>query len=97
MLSLSRSTPFICVSADVHLREGSLTLVSGGIIIFPALQELEELLRATFLEKAHQRALDGLHFSRGNFRDFAVTVDEAARDLLELKIAGNFSVNKNFG
>ena len=36
--------------------------MSGGIVILPALQELEELLGSSFLEDTHQRRLDGFYF-----------------------------------
>jgi hypothetical protein len=71
------------------------TLVSGRVIILPALEELEELLCTSLLEEAHERTLDGLHLSTGNLWDLAVTVDEAARNLLEFEVAGDLSVDED--
>ena len=42
------------------------TLMGGVILITPVLQELEEFLRATLFEKAHQWTFDRLHFRAGN-------------------------------
>lgn len=38
-----------------------LTLMSGGIVISPSLQEAEEILSSALLKETHERALDGFH------------------------------------
>ena len=38
------------------------TLMSSGVIILPALQELEELLGSPLLKHAHQGRSEGFHF-----------------------------------
>jgi hypothetical protein len=69
--------------------------VRGRIFILPSLKELEELLRTTFLEQAHEGACNSLHLRAGNLRDFAITVHEGAGDLLELKVTSDISVNED--
>lgn len=73
-----------------------LTLVCCWVFVFPSLQELEELLCPPLLKQAHQGALHCLHFCAGDLRDPAIAVDVATRDLLELKVTGDVSVNKDF-
>ena len=85
----------MCVYARVG--DAIRTLVSGRILILPALEELEELLGPTFLKKTHKRALDCLHLRAGNLGDLAITVDEAASDLLELKVTSDIGVNEDLG
>lgn len=67
----------------------------SGVLVFPSLQELEELLRPPLLKQAHQRALHGLHLGTGDLGDPAIAVDKAARDLLELEVTGDVSVHKD--
>lgn len=67
------------------------------IIIFPALQELEELLGTPLFKKTHEGALDGLHFGTGNLGDLAIAIDIAAGDLFELEIASDVGVDENLG
>ena len=81
-------TPKICRCAVV-------TLVGRWVLVLPVLQELKELLRATLLEEAHERALDSLHLCTRNLGDPAVTVDEASSDLLELQIASDFGMDED--
>ena len=69
--------------------------MSRRIVVLPALQELKELLCATLLEETHQRALDCLHLRARHLRDLALAVDEAARDLLELEVAGDIGVDED--
>jgi hypothetical protein len=73
----------------------ALALVSSRIFVLPSLKELEELLGTALLEEAHEWALDSLHLSAGNLGDFAISVDEATSDLLELEITSNISVDKD--
>lgn len=76
---------------------GNPTLVGRGIIILPALKELEELLGATFLKQAHERTCHGLHLCAGNLRDLAITVHVGTRDLLELEVTSDIGVDQNVG
>ena len=69
--------------------------MGGWIIVFPILQEFEEFLGATLFEKTHQWAFDCLHLSAWNLRDLAVTIDEAARDLLELEITSDIRMHED--
>jgi hypothetical protein len=69
--------------------------VGGRILVIPILQELEEFLRATLFKNTHQWAFDCLHLRAGNLRDLAVTIDEAARDLLELEITCDISMHED--
>lgn len=71
--------------------------MSGRIIIAPVLEELEEFLRATFLEQAHEWALQGLHLSAWHFGDLAVAVNETTSDLLELEVTCHVGMHKNLG
>src|SRR5882762_9164260 len=66
-----------------------------GVFIFPSLQELEELLRAAFLEEAHQWALEGFYLRARDLGYPAVTIYEASRDLLELEIASDIGVHED--
>ena len=67
----------------------------GGILIFPSLKELEELLRAPLLKETHEGAADGLHLVTGDLGDLAVAVDIAASDLLELKVTSDVGMNQD--
>lgn len=67
------------------------------IIVPPSLQELEELLRATLLKEAHQRTLNRLHLRTRDLGNPAITIDEAAGNLLELEVACNFGVHQDLG
>jgi hypothetical protein len=69
--------------------------VGGRIIVIPILQELKEFLRATLFKDTHQWAFDCLHLGAGNLRDLALTVDKAARDLLELEITCDISMHED--
>ena len=69
----------------------------SGILVFPALQELEEFLRPALFEQAHQRALDGFHLRTRDLGDLALAVHVAARDLLELEVAGDIGVDEDLG
>ena len=71
--------------------------MGSRVIVLPVLEELEELLRATFLKETHERATNGLHLCAGNLRDLAVTEDEGAGDLLELEVARNIGVDEDLG
>ena len=75
--------------------DGIRTLVSGRILILPALEELEELLRPPLLKKTHERALDRLHLRAGDLGDPAIAVDETACDLLELEVTGDIGVDED--
>lgn len=79
-----------------HL-DGKHTLVGSGIIVFPALQELEELLSAALFEEAHQGAPDSLHLRARNLGDASIAIDKAACDLLELEITGDVGVDEDLG
>lgn len=69
--------------------------MGGRIIVLPILQEFEEFLRAALFKKTHQWAFDCLHLGAGNLRDLAVTIDEAARDLLELEITCDIRMDED--
>ena len=71
--------------------------MGGGILVSPTLQELKELLRAPFLEQAHERTLDSLHLSTGNLGDSAIAIHKAPCYLLELKVSRNLCMNKDLG
>lgn len=62
------------------------------IFVLPVLEELKELLRSPFLEQAHERAPDGLHLCARDLGDFAISINETARDLLELEVSGHIRV-----
>ena len=85
----------MCVYARVG--DGIRTLVSGRILILPALEELEELLRPPLLKETHKRALDRLHLRRGDLGDLAIAIHEAAGDLLKFEIAGDVGVHQDLG
>ena len=69
--------------------------MGSGILILPALQELEELLGSPLLEEAHKWTFDRLNLIAGNLRDLALTVDKAASDLLELEVTGDIGVDED--
>ena len=71
--------------------------MSSWILIFPALQELEELLSAALFEKTHQRASNRLHLCARNLGDLAIAIDKATGDLLELEVTSDISVNEDLG
>ena len=71
--------------------------MGGRVLVFPALQEFEEFLCSPLLEKPHQRALDCLHLRAWYFGDLAITVYEAASDLLELKVTSDIGMDKDLG
>lgn len=62
----------------------SHTLVSSRVTVLPALKKFEELLRPSFLKKAHQGTLDRLHLRARYLRDLPIPVDKAARNLFEI-------------
>ena len=65
------------------------------VLVLPALQELEELLRSPLLEETHKGAPDRLHLRAGHLGDLAIAVDEAARDLLKLEVARHVRVHED--
>lgn len=67
------------------------------VVITPVLQELKEFFRATFLKETHQWALDSLHLRTRDFGDLAITVHEAACDLLELEITSDVCMHEDLG
>lgn len=69
--------------------------MSGGIVVLPVLQELEELLCSSLLEKAHQRGFDGFHLSGGDLGDSSIPVDEASGDLFEFEVSGDLCVDQD--
>ena len=69
--------------------------MGSRVLVLPVLQELEELLRSPLLKETHERTPHSLHLVTGNLRDLAITVDEAASDLLELKVASDFGVDED--
>ena len=71
--------------------------MSSRVLVLPALQELEELLRPPLLEETHERALDSLHLRARHLGDLAIAVHKAARDLLELKVPSDIGVDENLG
>lgn len=71
--------------------------MSSGIIVPPPLKKLEELLCPPLLKQAHERATDGLHLVTWDLGNLAITIDEAARDLLELKVASDVGVDEDLG
>ena len=71
--------------------------MSSRVLVLPALQELEELLRPPLLEETHERALDGLHFRARHLGDLAIAVHETTSDLLELQVASDVGVDENTG
>jgi hypothetical protein len=72
-------------------------LVSCRIVVFPSLEELEELLRSPFLEEAHKRTGERLHLSARHLGNPAIAVDETACDLLEFEIARNIGMDEDLG
>ena len=82
-----------CSDESLSLR--GRTLVGSRVLILPALKELEELLRPPLLKQTHEGTLHRLHLRARNFGDLAITIHEAARDLLELEVAGDIGVNEN--
>lgn len=72
------------------------TLVSGRVLVFPPLQELEELLGPSFFEKTHKRALYSLHLGAWDLGDPPIAVHKATCDLFEFQIPGDVSVDENF-
>lgn len=71
--------------------------MSGRILVLPALQELEKLLRPSFLEQTHERALHSFHLRARYFRDLAITINKAASNLLELEVTCHIGVNEDLG
>ena len=69
--------------------------MSRRVVILPGLEELEELLCPPLLKETHKWTLHGLHLSRRDLRDLAITIDEAASDLLELKVASDFGMDED--
>ena len=69
--------------------------MSSGVLVFPPLKELEELLRATFLKETHEWATNSLHLCAGNLRDLAVAEDEGAGDLLELEVTRHIGMDED--
>ena len=69
----------------------------SGILVFPALQELEEFLRPALFEQAHKGALHRFHLRTRDLGDLALAVHVAARDLLELEVAGDIGVDEDLG
>ena len=76
-------------------RLGGRTLVGSRVLILPALKELEELLRPPLLKQTHEGTLHRLHLRARNLRDLAITIHEAARNLLELEVASDIGVDEN--
>ena len=80
----------------MHMRlRARQTLVGSRVLVLPVLKELEELLRSPLLEETHEGALDRLHLRAGYLGDLAIAVDKAARDLLELEVAGDVGVDQD--
>ena len=71
--------------------------MSSRVLVLPALQELEELLRPPLLEETHERALDSLHLRARHLGDLAIAVHETTGDLLELQVASDVGVDENTG
>ena len=71
--------------------------MGSRVLVLPVLQELEELLRSPLLKETHERTPHSLHLVTGDLRDLAITVDEAASDLLELEIPSDFGVYEDLG
>jgi hypothetical protein len=71
--------------------------VSSGVLIFPPLKKLEELLGPPLLKETHEGTADCLHLVTRDLRDLAVTVDKAASDLLELKVPGDIGMDEDLG
>lgn len=71
------------------------TLMGMRVLVFPALQELEELLGSPLLEETHERAANGLHLIAGDFGDPAIAVHVAAGNLLELQVANDVRVHED--
>jgi hypothetical protein len=69
--------------------------MSGGIIILPSLKEFKELLCPPLLKETHERTFDSFHFSTWYFGYPPITIDKAARDLLEFHISSDIGVDKN--
>lgn len=67
------------------------------VIVFPALDEFEELLGPAFLKETHERAPDCFHLGTRDLRDLAIAIDEAASDLLELEVPSDVGVDEDFG
>ena len=69
----------------------------SGVIVPPALEELEELLCPPLLKETHKWTLHGLHLRTGDLADLAIAVDEATCNLLELEVTSDISVNEDLG
>lgn len=71
--------------------------MGSWIFILPPLQEFEELLRASLFKKTHERALHSLHLSTRDLGDPSITIHITSRNLFELQIASDVSVDEDFG
>lgn len=71
--------------------------MSGWILLPPILQKFKEFLGTPLLEQTHQRTLNRLQFRARYFGDLTIAINEAARDLLELKVSSDISVDEYLG
>ena len=71
--------------------------MGGRIVISPPLKELKEFLRPALLKQTHKWAADSFQLVAWDLGDLAITIDEAACDLLELEVAGDVGVHKDLG
>jgi hypothetical protein len=69
----------------------------GRILVLPVLEKFKELLGSPFLEQAHKRALNSLHFRAGYFGNPPITVDETTGNLFEFKITGDVRMDEDPG
>ena len=94
-MSLSRSRPEKDISTLRRRRIIILTLVCSGVIVPPALEELEELLCPPLLEETHERTLERFYLVTGDLGDLAITVHKATCDLFELEVTSDVGVDKD--
>ena len=71
--------------------------MGSRVLILPPLKELEELLCPPLLKQTHERTANSLHLVTWDLGNLAITVDEAARDLLELQVTSDVGVHEDLG
>ncbi|SRR6266550_4437452 len=69
----------------------------GRILVLPVLEKFKELLGPPFLEQAHKRALNSLHFCAGYFGNSPIAIDKTTSNLFEFKITGDVRVDEDPG
>lgn len=69
--------------------------MGGRVLVPPVLQEFKELLRAAFLEQAHESRANGFHLGRGDLCDATIAVYVGSCDLLEFEVASDVGVDEH--